>query len=190
MADARVDGVLSKVAIIRSYNRGGYSFVACLSHLTIHHAPFPRRSTDPSPNRDTPKIWGLMTFFSHILDGKLLLILFLSYSAVCGHRTRIESFSRYYLVYQTSPCQIRQFSSSPLTHPVLPSICGILPLCDFYSPLLCHKGTSVHLLPPPLNHWFTSSFWQVQVPYTKSHFQRFRVVQWAVQIHFHSNFFS
>ena len=34
-----------------------------------------------------------------------------------------------------------------------------------------------------------SSFWQVQVPYTKSQFQRFRC-PWAVQIHFHSYFFS
>ena len=31
-----------------------------------------------------------------------------------------------------------------------------------------------------------SSFWQVQVPYTKSQFQRFRVVHWAAQITFHS----
>ena len=29
-----------------------------------------------------------------------------------------------------------------------------------------------------------SSFWQVQVPYTKLQFQRFRVVHWAVQIRF------
>ena len=35
-----------------------------------------------------------------------------------------------------------------------------------------------------------SSFWQVQVPYTKSQFQRFRAVHWAVQIRFHSYLFS
>ena len=30
---------------------GGYSFVACLSHLTIDHASLSRRSTVPTPNR-------------------------------------------------------------------------------------------------------------------------------------------
>ena len=35
-----------------------------------------------------------------------------------------------------------------------------------------------------------SSFWQVQVPCTKSQFQHFRVVHWAVQIRFHSYIFS
>ena len=34
----------------------------------------------------------------------------------------------------------------------------ILALCEFYSILLCHKGTSVHLLSPPLNYWHTSFF--------------------------------
>ena len=33
------------------------------------------------------------------------------------------------------------------------------------------------------------SFWQVHVPYTKSHCHVFRVVQWAAQIRFHSNIF-
>ena len=32
-----------------------------------------------------------------------------------------------------------------------------LPLCDFYSLLLCHKATSVHLPPPPDN-WYTYFF--------------------------------
>ena len=51
-------------------------------------------------------------------------------------------------MYQTSPCHIRLFSSSP-AHPVPPCIFHIIPLCEFYSRLLCHKGTCVHL-PPPL----------------------------------------
>ena len=48
----------------------------------------------------------------------------------------------------------------------------------------------MHLPPPPLDYWYTSSFWQVQVPYTKSQLQRFRVVHWAVQIRFRSYLFS
>ena len=51
--------------------------------------------------------------------------------------------------------------------------------------MLSHMGTSVHL-PPPLDYCYTSAFWQVQVPYTKSQFQRFRVCLWAIQTHFHS----
>ena len=35
---------------------GGYSSVACLSHLTIDHASLSRRSTVPTPNRDTSNI--------------------------------------------------------------------------------------------------------------------------------------
>ena len=42
---------------------GAYSFVACLSHSTIDHASLSRRSTVPTPNRDT-NIWALITFFS------------------------------------------------------------------------------------------------------------------------------
>ena len=40
-----------------------YSFVACLSHLTIDHASLSRRSTvpTPTPNRDTSNIWALIT---------------------------------------------------------------------------------------------------------------------------------
>ena len=47
-------------------------------------------------------------------------------------------------------------------------------LCCF-----CHTGTSVHLVrpPPPFS-------WQVQVTYTKSQFQRFLQLHWAVQIRF------
>ena len=37
----------------------------CLSHLTIDHASLSRRSTVPSPNRDTCNIWALITFCSY-----------------------------------------------------------------------------------------------------------------------------
>ena len=47
---------------------------------------------------------------------------------------------------------------------------GHIYLCTIYFLLL--RATDITL----------SSFWQVQVPYTKSQFQRFREVHWAVQI--------
>ena len=43
----------------------GYSFVACLSHLTVDHASLSRQSTVPTPNRDTSNIWALVTLFPH-----------------------------------------------------------------------------------------------------------------------------
>ena len=45
--------------------RGAYSFVACLSHLTIDHASLSRRSTVPTPSRDTSNIWELITLLPH-----------------------------------------------------------------------------------------------------------------------------
>ena len=43
------------------------SFVAWLSHLTIDHASLSRRSTVPTPNRDTSNILELITFFSRVI---------------------------------------------------------------------------------------------------------------------------
>ena len=41
---------------------GAYSFVACLSSLTMDHAFLSARSTVHTPNRDTSNIWALSTF--------------------------------------------------------------------------------------------------------------------------------
>ena len=126
--------------------------------------------------------FGRSSRFLQILHRKCLLILSPCCFAFCGHQSLgYRSFSRYYLVSQTSPCQIRSFSSS-LTHPVPSCILHILPLCELYSLL---PSTRAHLCISPLDYWYTSCFWQVQVSYTKSLFQRFRVVYWTVQIRFH-----
>ena len=42
---------------------GGYSLVACLCHSTIDYASLSRRSTVPTPNRDTSNTWAVSTFF-------------------------------------------------------------------------------------------------------------------------------
>ena len=41
--------------------REGGSFVACLGHLIIGHASLSRRSTVPTPIRDTSNTWALNT---------------------------------------------------------------------------------------------------------------------------------
>ena len=46
---------------------GAYSFVACHSDFfPIDHEPLSRRSTAPTPNRDTSNIWALITLLSYI----------------------------------------------------------------------------------------------------------------------------
>ena len=76
-----------RTTALASWCRGGgaYSFVACcLSHLTIDHAFLSRRSTVPTPNRDTSNIWALITLFPY---NTLNCLLKQSPScfAVCGH---------------------------------------------------------------------------------------------------------
>ena len=55
--------------LAQKVGRGGeaYSFVACLSHLTIDHASLSRRSTVPTHNRDTSNFWALITLFPCII---------------------------------------------------------------------------------------------------------------------------
>ena len=94
--------------------RGGYSFVACLSYLTIDHASLSRRSTVPTPNRDTSNIWTLSTVLPYMAHENVWL--FLAPSSLARHLSllRERSCSRYYPMHQTSPCgaHTRLFSSS------------------------------------------------------------------------------
>ena len=43
----------------------GYSFLACRGHLTIDHASLSRRSTVPTPDRDTCNILALTTLLPY-----------------------------------------------------------------------------------------------------------------------------
>ena len=47
-------------------DEGAYSFVACLSHLTIDHEPRSRWSTVPTRDRDTSNGWAPLICFPHI----------------------------------------------------------------------------------------------------------------------------
>ena len=54
---------------------GAYSCVACLSFLTIDHAFRSRRSTVPTPNRDTSNVWSLITFLRNTSRKSFLPVL-------------------------------------------------------------------------------------------------------------------
>ena len=59
----------------RREGRGGaYSFVACLSPLTIDHASLSRRSAVSLPNRDTSNISALITLFAYIYNMETFLL--------------------------------------------------------------------------------------------------------------------
>ena len=61
-----VAGVGAKSGSAAKSVGGAYSFVAGLSHLTIDHASLSRRSTVPTPSRDTSNIRALVTFIPYI----------------------------------------------------------------------------------------------------------------------------
>ena len=101
--------------------------------LTMH--PEHRVTT---PNRDCSNTWALIPFSIKYIEFSFLSYpLPVSPSVATIYLLGWQSFSRYFLVYQTSPCRTRLFStSSPLTHPVPPCIFHILPQCEFYSTAL------------------------------------------------------
>ena len=70
---------------------------------------------------------------------------------------------------------------SPLYSSHSPHSVGSALVCNATTAALC----DIFLLHPTTGMYF-SSCWQVQVLYTKTQFQRFRVVHWAVQKRFHS----
>ena len=103
---------------------GGYSFVACLSHLTIDYAFLSRRSTVPTPQKRHLQHLGAHYVFSVCYIGTFCLScpLAVSPSVPTIYLVGWRSFSRYYLVYQTSPCHIRLFCSCS-SHTSRSSLC-------------------------------------------------------------------
>ena len=143
---------------------------------------------------ETPPTPGCSLRFFHTLQRNFLLILSLpvSPSVATIYLLGSRSFSRYHLVYQTSPCHIRLFSSSLSSNTCRSSLrtshsqtVRVLLYCFAARAHLRIFFLSLSTTGIPL-----SSFWQVQVPHKKSQFKRFRVVHWPVQIRAHSNFFS
>ena len=64
---------------------GAYPFVACLSHMTIDHASLLRRSTVPTPNRDTSNFWALITLFLYITSKLFANLIPFVFGRLCGH---------------------------------------------------------------------------------------------------------
>ena len=60
---SRLTWIGNLLVVIHRRRGGAYSFVADLSHLTIGHASRSRRSTVPTPNRDTSITRALITLF-------------------------------------------------------------------------------------------------------------------------------
>ena len=116
----------------------------------------------------------------HKLRGVFLPVLSPSCFAVCAHHLspRIVS-QRIVIVFSL----LSKVPNSSMSHPTVSFISSDTSRSSlvhftfsyhvtYTLRLLRHTGTTVHLLPPP-GYWYTSYFWQVPVPHTKSHFQRF-----------------
>ena len=141
---------------------GGYSCVACLSHLTIDHA-FLRDRAPFLFFIETPPTFGRSFRCFHVLHKMVCLSYPLTVlpSVATIYLLGRRSLSRYSLVYQTLLCHIGLLCSSPLlTHPVPPCIFHIILQCDSYSLSYC-CATRAHmrirvLLP---SYWHISSCW-------------------------------
>ena len=132
---------------------GAYSFVACLSHLTIDHASLSRQSTTPTPARHLQHLGAHYVFFFHILHRNFSITLSLSCFAFCGHHLSPRTAMAFPLSSAPNISMPHSFFffSSPLTHPVPPCILNILPLCVLYSTALpqghiCAYSSSSRLL--------------------------------------------
>ena len=143
--------------------RSSYSFVACLSHLPIGHASLSRRSTVPTPNRNTSNNGAVITIFPcNTLN--CLFILSPSYFTVCGHHLSPRIVIVFSLISSLRNSSMSHPSnSSSLTHRVPACIFHILLLCESYSLLLCWCATRthmcIHVLLLPTTAICHSSFW-------------------------------
>ena len=137
---------------------GGYSFVARLSHLTIEHASLSRRSTVPTPTRhlqhlDAPYVFSIRYIESFWSSYPLTV----SPSVAIGHHLPPRIAIAFSLLSRVPNFSMSHSSISVIFPPNTSrsSLCishSPPRLCEFYSLLLCLKGTSVNLLPPPLDY--------------------------------------
>ena len=98
-----------------------------------------------------------------MLHVNFLLILSSCCFAFCGHH--LSPINRIAIVFSL----LSSVSNFSMSHSSIflisnisrsPLYIHLLPLCEFYPILLCHKGTSV-LFPPPPDYWHTSFFFLV-----------------------------
>ena len=94
-----------------------------------------------------------------MLHSFFLLMLSPSCFIICGHHLspRMSNvFSLQSSVSIFSMSQPSTFAHLPLYHMPLLLVYFIFSHYASSTLLLCHQGTSVHLLPPPLEYWYTS----------------------------------
>ena len=144
--------------------RGGVLGFVCLSHSTIEHASLSRRSTVATPNRDTSNSWALITILPYTRN--LPLILPPSCFAACGHH-----LSRKIAIVFSLLSSVPNFPMSHHSMFLIPFLFVHFTISHYVTSTLYWFATSAQrcidsrLLPAtdiPI-----SSFWQVQVPYTK-----------------------
>ena len=93
---------------------GGYSFDACLSHLTTGHVSLSRRSTVPTPNRDAANDWALITSFPYITHNRFAIRIPFLFIRLWPPSISEESDRFLAAIYQTPTCLVP--SSPLLTH--------------------------------------------------------------------------
>ena len=163
----------------RGLGGGAYSFFPCLSHSTIDHAFLSRWSTVPNPWKRPPTFGHSLRFFQRFCTSYVFSL------AVCGHHL----FPRIAVDFSLLS-NVPKFSMShPSVFLISPSIAF---LSSLHSSLSCAmwvllssalpQGKARAPSPSPTRPFVNLFFCQVQVPYTKTKFQSFRVVHWAEQI--------
>ena len=130
---------------------------------------------------DTYNIWALITFFFQIV----LLSLSPSCFTFCGHHLSCRIAIVFLLLSSVLHFSVSHSSIFFISNQhVPPCRFQVLTQRECYSLLLCHKGTPIHLPPPP-DYWYTSFFLAGPAPlHENTFFHHFRVVHWAVQIRF------
>lgn len=148
---------------------------ALLSRMTVDHASLVRRSTAPTPNRDTSNVSALITFTPYIIEKHFACLIPVYDRYLLPNIAIISS-----LLSSVSNDFMPPLYTSPLARHVPPCMSSTLPcfatatiLCTFF---LLHSTTGMPLF----------SFQQVPVLFPKSQCQGFRVVYWAEQVYFHS----
>ena len=100
---------------------GGYSFVACLSHLTIDHASLSRRSTVPTPIRDLHHLGAHDVFFPYVTLETFWFILSPSCFAACAHH---RSYCRSPRIRATVCSMLSSVPNFSMPHPSIFSTGG------------------------------------------------------------------
>lgn len=128
---------------------GGHTHFLPLRHLTTDNISSSRCKTVPTSSGDTSTIWAVEMFLEYIAQECLayrILFLFLVYRHLSSPNIYIAIVPPLLShVPNDSMLPSSMTHMFPLVRPVSPRFVDILPLYEFYSPLIYHRGASVHL---------------------------------------------